>query len=405
MMGAYGSYLTFQKLLGSNAAWAAPAPAAKAARLIIVYHPDGAFLDQWHPPQKSGSVEVWPESIAPLALYRNQLLLFRNLSLLDGVGDGHDEAARCLLTGSKDPGLGSLDLHVADSLRQTLLHVGVLASKSQGHSISFTPGGAEKIADDSPLAVYKRLFAEQLTTTIDAEVLQNVQQELQIFLNTVDTPRERNKLEQHLKQLRILAEVKNQCTGYDLSAFPYQDSLKWEDKAAPLVLQMQITNLVQALGCGLSRVATLQLSRHTSPLKMDYDWLARWGGQYPMESHQASHNSGEIHAQQKKWINQQLTLLYRLLDERPEPLPGRSGSMLDNSLICVVTEIAQGASHTRKDMPFYVMGGAGISGYETGRVLDCEGASHAQLLWSLSQAMGVPPQGSYAAAGALKGFI
>lgn len=401
---ALWSYFYAQRLLGDAPQPPANANASAFERLIIVYHPDGVFLEQWHPTQLSGSIGRLGPSLAPLQNFSADLLLFRNLSLLDGQGDGHDEAARMLLTGGRDPGLGSLDVHLADSLRQPLLHFGVLANKSQGHSVSFTPGGAEKVADDSPLAVYKRLFPEQLTTKLDPAVMKNVESELQAYIAKVDSPREKLKLEQHLTQLRILGDNKNQCAGYDISDFPYEESLKWDDKASPLILRMQINNLVEALNCGLSRIATLQISRHTSPLKMDFDWLANWNGQGPMESHQASHNSGEIHAQQKRWINTQLALLLQMLAERPEPRVGRSGSMLDNSLILVVTEIAQGAAHTRKDMPFYMVGGAAHAGYQPGRILNCGETSHAQLLYSLAQGLGVQPQGSYAGAGALRGL-
>ncbi|MDQ3232916.1 MAG: hypothetical protein M3Q07_13945 [Pseudobdellovibrionaceae bacterium] len=104
-------------------------------------------------------------------------------------------------------------------------------------------------------------------------------------------------------------------------------------------------------------------------------------------------------------MNQQLATLFGLLAARPEPRVGRGGSMLDNSLVLVVTEIAQGASHTRKDMPYYLMGGKGIAGYNPGRILDCNGAPHPQLLYSMAQVLGGKPQGSYASAGALKGLV
>lgn len=404
-MAGMASFVWARDLLGQTS------PAAfdpkKAERLIIVYHPDGAFLEQWHPSALSGSISTLPESLLPLAPYRDQLVLLRRLNLLDGSGDGHEEAARCLLSGSTNPTQGSLDVHLADQFKQALLHVGVQASKNQGHSVSFLPGGSEKIADDSPLAVYQRLFksAGIQSDSVDTALLKNVEKELQSFLAKTDIDREKNKLQQHLKQIQVLLSSSGSCGGYDLSGFAYEDGKKWDDKTAPLILKMQMYNLVQAMECGLARVATLQFSRHTSTIKMDYDWLNRWNNEWPMESHQASHNSGAIHAQQKKWVNQQLTTLFGLLAARPEPRSGRSGSMLDNSLVLVVTEIAQGASHTRKDMPYYLMGGKGIAGYNPGRILDCNGAPHSQLLYSMAQVMGGNPSGAYASAGLLKGLF
>jgi hypothetical protein len=400
-LAGLGSFTYARDLLGQSSL--VRSSLTTAERLVIVYHPDGAFLEQWHPKALSGPITEWPESIQPLRAVQDQLILLRNLSLLDGTGDGHEEASRALLTGSKNPEQGSLDIHLADAFQQPLLHVGVLASKSQGQSVSFLPGGAEKPADDSPLAVYQRLFAggNSLRDDLDRDVLKSVEKDLVAYTQGLEQARERIKLEQHLKQLRLLLTTDATCGGYDLSQYPYDDTKKWEDKAAPLILQMQIRNLVEAMSCGLSRVATLQLSRHTSPLKMDFDFLARWNNQYPMESHQASHNSGEIQAQQKKWINQQLLTLFQGLKSRPEPNPQRAGSMLDHTLVVVVSEISQGASHGRKDMPFYIVGGAGIPSYRPGRILDAEGASHVQLLARLAQLMGQSPKGTYAGQGVL----
>jgi hypothetical protein len=93
------------------------------------------------------------------------------------------------------------------------------------------------------------------------------------------------------------------------------------------------------------------------------------------------------------------------LDSRPEPNKDRSGSMLDNSLVVVVSEISQGASHSRVDMPFYIAGGKAIQGYDTGRVLDCQGASHTQLLVSLSELMGQSAQGHFAGDTRLNGLV
>jgi hypothetical protein len=404
-MTGLASFVWARNLLGQTTP--APFDPKKAERLIIVYHPDGAFLEQWHPAALSGSISSLSESLLPLAPYRDQLLLLRRLNLLDGSGDGHEDAARCLLSGSTNPAQGSLDVHLADQFKQPLLHVGVQASKNQGHSVSFLPGGSEKIADDSPLAVYQRLFQSSglQNNAVDKTLLKSVEKELQSFLARTDVEREKNKLQQHLKQIQVLLNSSGTCSGYDLSTFAYDDGKKWDDKAAPVIMKMQMHNLVHAMECGLARVATLQFSRHTSTIKMDYDWLSRWNNEWPMESHQASHNSGAIHAQQKKWINQQLTMLFALLADRPEPRVGRSGSMLDHSLVLVVTEIAQGASHTRRDMPYYLVGGKGIAGYNPGRILDCNAAPHTQLLYSMAEVMGGRPSGAYASAGALKALF
>lgn len=378
-----------------------------AARIIFVYHPDGVFLEQWQPEQSSGTLIEFPESLLPLKPYRNQLSVLRHLNLFDGRGDGHEEASRCLLTGSTRPHLGSIDVLIAERFQQALLHAGVLASKSGGQSVSFLPGGAEKVADDNPIALYQRLFGdiEGRLSKLDVDILNSVYKELEAYKKYVEVDLEKIKLDQHAKQIELLMKTDDVCGGFDLDKFDYQADQKWNDRYCPTIVQMQMLNLITALECGISRVATLQISRHTSPLKMDFDWLDRWNDQYAMESHQASHNSGIIHAQQKKWINTQIATMLEALDSRPEPNKDRSGSMLDNSLVVVVSEISQGASHSRVDMPFYIAGGKAIQGYDTGRVLDCQGASHTQLLVSLSELMGQSAQGHFAGDTRLNGLV
>ena len=377
-------------------------------RIIFVYHPDGVFFEQWHPNARSGPIVEWKESLLPLQPYRDQLTLFRFLTLLDGQGDGHDEAAKALLTGNRSPSQGSLDVHLAQSLGQNLLHVGVQSSKNQGQSISYFPGGFEKTADDSPLSAFQRFFSvsnQNGGSATDPKILASLEKELRSFVEKVDVPQEKLKLQQHLQQIVILRENASRCGAYDFGIYGYAESKKLEDRSSPLVLSLQILNIVEAMACGLSRVASLQISRHTSQLKMDFDWLGRWNNQLPMESHQASHNSGEIHAQQKKWVNTQLTRLLAELASRPDPAAGRSGSMLDNTLVVVLTEVGQGASHGRKDMPYYMVGGRAVPGLDPGRIIDCGGAPHSQLLVSLSQLMGQAPQGAYAGAGGLRPLL
>ena len=136
-------------------------------------------------------------------------------------------------------------------------------------------------------------------------------------------------------------------------------------------------------------------------MKLDFDFLDGWAGRYAMESHQASHNDAEIHAQQKRWINTKIANLLTRLSEIAEPNVNKSGSMLDNSLVVVLTEVGNGAAHTRYDMPYYIVGGRASGLLRNGEVVDCRDASHAQLLYSIAELMGMPPKEPYRYAGPL----
>jgi hypothetical protein len=93
-----------------------------------------------------------------------------------------------------------------------------------------------------------------------------------------------------------------------------------------------------------------------------------------------------IHAAQKKLINEQVAYLAGMLRDRKDPVG--VGTMLDNTIIAVVTEVENGASHTHSNLPYYTLGGS--QGLNTGRVVSCEGRTVGSLWATLATALGQP---------------
>jgi hypothetical protein len=89
------------------------------------------------------------------------------------------------------------------------------------------------------------------------------------------------------------------------------------------------------------------------------------------------------------WFSEQLALLAGKLQSHDE----LGGSVLDNSVILVCSENAEG-SHTKTNMPFLLLGSAG-GHFRTGRHVQCGNVPHNRLLLSLAGAFGLPgPEGS-----------
>jgi hypothetical protein len=87
----------------------------------------------------------------------------------------------------------------------------------------------------------------------------------------------------------------------------------------------------------------------------------------------------------RRWYMEQFAYLLGKLDEIPEG----EGTMLDNTVVVLASEIAQGNTHSHTDAPFLLAGSAG--GYfQTGRYLAYDAQPHNNLLVSLLNAMGVP---------------
>ena len=157
----------------------------------------------------------------------------------------------------------------------------------------------------------------------------------------------------------------------------------------------------------MTRVATIQLSHHTSELIMSrFPDTDMYDPNYDMRSHQASHygsnhnwESREFKAfvQQRVWFVEQFRYLLEQLHARPEG----NGTMLDNSIVVLCSEVSDGNTHEHHDLPILVAGGGGgrIRG---GRFLDVGFRSHGDLWTGLAQAMGSNIQNfGYANGGAI----
>jgi hypothetical protein len=86
------------------------------------------------------------------------------------------------------------------------------------------------------------------------------------------------------------------------------------------------------------------------------------------------------------WYAEQLAYLLGKLDAVPEG----DGTMLDNTLVVLGSELSKGNSHSHMDAPFILAGGAGA--FAMNRNLDYatgQDVSHNNLLVAILNAMGV----------------
>ena len=152
----------------------------------------------------------------------------------------------------------------------------------------------------------------------------------------------------------------------------------------PLMGKLQMDLLAMSLACDLTRVASLQwTSTQTGKV---FSWLGQ------SETHHSLSHSGltDVTRQNQlmaigNWHAKQLAYLMDKLASFPEG----DGTVLDNTLILWCTDIAQGQSHARRDMPYVLAGGAG-GALKMGRYLKYAGDHHNNLLVSILNAMGGP---------------
>ena len=391
-LGGSAVALPFMELLAGRSSMAACSNNNRSRRVIFLYHPDGVTPGDWHA-SGSGTNFSLAESLTPLQSFKNQLVQFRNVEYAGGEGGSHPAGAKKCLVGNQYKTNKSIDREIADTVGQydvfRHLHLGVMATyniSDPDASVTYSDPGQPVAAVDNPAVAWNNLFGNlgQQNVGPRASILDAHINDLNSMLGQFGAT-EQAKLNRHLESLREL-EKRVTATYGACGVTPLGNIGPYHDYTnTPTIFQTQSDIMVKAMECGFSRVGTLQFSAHTSDLQ--FDWPSTIvAGTPDNRSHQASHNNTVTQTIQKKWINQQVAYLCQKLKDTPEPDSQCSGSMFDNTVIYVFTEVASGPAHGEFDMPLYIVGGSGGS-MNMGRVIDV-GRTHNQILVSLAHSMG-----------------
>lgn len=181
-------------------------------------------------------------------------------------------------------------------------------------------------------------------------------------LKTIDAHLEHIRgLEERLAQLELPSAPG--CTPPTLAS-----SYSGVDKIGPA----QIDNLIAAMRCGLTNVATFELGDfHATWLNPSFDAAYNIGHSL----HHASRDvgeTGEKAAQFQSWYETMLqnrqfrAQLFRRLMDGLAATPEGDGTMLDNTVILWTSEFSTGAEHSVADLPI-LLAGKGAGRIRTGR--------------------------------------
>jgi hypothetical protein len=105
--------------------------------------------------------------------------------------------------------------------------------------------------------------------------------------------------------------------------------------------------------------------------------------------HDASHMGGAVYVQSRQWFMKQVVYLVNKLKSYQE----MDGTLLDNTVVVLTSELGDGGLHDHISVPFVLIGGKNF-GLQTGRSLDFTGQvngenqPHTKLLVSVANAMG-----------------
>jgi hypothetical protein len=383
-------------LAGRRARGQAGAPPAR--RLLIFSSPNGTIHRHWRPSGGERDFAFPAGSILePLTPWRDRLLVVDGLNFL--TGNNHEGGQAAMLTnggGLETPTRGaSVDQYLARRIgaadRFPSLEFGVLTDIWGANiqtRIAYSEAGRLVHPEASPRRAFDRMFADAAggadaaarLRALRRSVLDANRAEINDLHRRIGRS-EQLKLEAHLDALRGV----EQSLFSELSCGA-PDAPDMLDPAAndnvPALLEAQTRLAVTALACGMTRVASVQLSHTVSPVV--FSWAGNAEGHHSL-SH-AADEQAELVQQfvlAERWVAERFGALLGLLRDTPDP--AGDGSLLDTTLVLWAKEMGDSRAHVCESVPFVLAGAVP----DPGRYLQFGGASHARLLVSVCRLMGV----------------
>jgi hypothetical protein len=380
-------------------------------RLVTIAWGHGVCGPYFYPPGDQIVIDdSTGQTLSALAPFSKKMLMVCGLDnkvYLDAGKkyDGHSGYPG-LFTGTLGGKGKSIDQAVADGLRakgveRAALHL-VLGVEPDGNSISYKGGGMSNTPETDPWKLFKQLFASAVTPPAELaklrwrkqSMLDYLGKDLEAFGARMGTE-DRAKIQAHLQAIRELeAQLAATGSGGVCSPPMLGESRKLDAKSrSELMFQL----LGAALRCDVTRVASVTVSDDHGKFNVRFPWLDIGDDWHPLAHKGAGGYATKVKIDQ--WLFSQVAALAKDLDGSLE----LGKTTLDNSVICVSSDMNDGSSHSVASLPFVLIGGCGGHFKADGRALklgkwagktskwtDEGGVPHNQLLASLSNAMDVP---------------
>lgn len=386
-------------------------------RFLIMHHPVGTVRPSW---TCSGAESDWQLSpiLAPFAPVKSHMVVLDGMDIVaPGVGGGHEKGTVVVMTGVPTrelyPGNGGDDPKAdGPSIDQRLLAITPALQGTPIASLQVSCDDRVDVREIStrrlsysgpaapmdpylvPSQTYERVFGSLMGGGNRQDNLRNARQLRKSVLDfglsdlrklrTLAPSSEYERLDAHEEAVRALETELDQApegpAACGLSESPemlrpFQDSSEnrigngvystvdareRDDEVHATIGRLHFAVIRAAFSCDLTRVATFQWSPGTNHVS--------FLGMYPGEPnsikmhHPLSHEFNnpqvpEFLTNVDTWYSARTSeLLQTLLETRDVG----GGSLLDNTLVPYITEVAR-ADHSFNDAPFVVFGGAGVN--------------------------------------------
>ncbi len=197
-------------------------------------------------------------------------------------------------------------------------------------------------------------------------------------------PEDRNKLDQYTTSVR---ELEQRIESLEESQCPVPDQPPASLAFKETIEQMSDLMLV-ALRCDYTRILTFMSSPSSS--YMVYDWLGATSNHHVLSHNwNFQENSRQTLLAIQRWHAEIVAgMCQRMADE---VMPDGT-DLLSNTLVVLLSEFSDPASHDSHPVPFVLLGGeaGGVAG---GRHLHFDGTPHSNMLRSLIRYTGADPTG------------
>ncbi len=369
-------------------------------RLVIVTSGNGTSMADYWPQAASGAslaaTVTGSPILEPLAPFAKKLIVMRGVDSESAhkspVPPDHDPDYRNLLTGRQPVLLGtsyvmtglSIDQHIANVVgRNTKLASLHLGGGTRLHCRGFNQPVP---AEENPANALAALFSD-LTTPAGKLAQQRKERGgvLGLLARRLQNARcklgaqDQLKVDAHLEairdlQSRINVNLPAACQAPALTA----------GGTLPQNLRSFMDLTVAALSCDATRVATIDLDNgHTMHTWVDHPGAgATYHGGI---AHDGSAEGFKRVAAIERWVASQFAYLLQKMDAIPEG----DGTLLDHSVVVWMKEQSNGSTHSRRDYPVVIAGGAS-GAFKSGRLLHAGEKPHSGLLIALANAMDVP---------------
>ncbi len=417
LRGALGTSIALPFLEGMRHSSANAAGSSPPRRAVFISIPVG-FKDmtRYRPiMQASGSLPyTLPPVLAPLEPVQSKLTIIGNLEnrvCEGGNGDGHERGTASLLTcqpanlnGSVFTNGVSIDQYFAQRIGGTAipsLELGVEESADSGASvlganISWSSANSPSAKEVDAGRLWDRLFSE-FALSADELALRRARREsvlsytresataLRARLGQVD----RIKLDQYLTGIGDL-EARLQRTSECITPIPPSPTVKYVNSGDPRIVDVSgitarhdimLDMMAHALACDITRVGTFMFVNGSFA---DWQFLG-----INDEHHLMSHSANEFATELDTictWEMERISKFVQKLDS----IEDTDGStLLDNTLVFVSSDVADGELHNYDNLPIFLFGG-GNSVTKMGQAIQPSGERKlADLYVSMMRFMGV----------------